>query len=152
MENTSLNKVYITIDEAARGLVVYKFLQRSAKSLHELGITDAYLLAESTIDGLPSKNKSYQLLVVYLKIAKSSDEGSDDKFSISNRDSPIKEDDLTTIYTSRKGFHPRRLNAILAHCELTKVGIIVPKKTYARKLEELISENGYRFERVNYTD
>jgi hypothetical protein len=135
--------IYITLDEkASKRIVAYSTLQKSARLLHDSGISNAYLMY-----GKPSDGK---LAVSFLEIKASDDNTDAEKLSISGIDSPFEKEVpcLTIIYTEKDGFDIKKIKAIVKHSQISPLGVILPEKAYARKLENILQKEDCKATRL----
>ena len=125
-------KVYVTTGNPLGGIGYETY----AGPLNTLKLNEAFIFY---------RHGRYELDVSYL-VKRVNEDGDD---YVINIDSPIEDEvpALTKIYSEKKeGFIPRKLEAILRTCP---VGIVVPDKTWAGRLEREVRKLGYEFEFVD---
>ena len=127
-------KTYITINPSA---TIHGDIRDYEKSLNELGFNEAFVFVEYPLD----------TLLVNYAIRKNG--------RIELVDSPVEEQVPCGLevyrdkkhYSKNTDFNINKLEAIL---KISPVGIIVPSKKWAKKLEDKIKDLRYDFKRVSY--
>ena len=128
-------KVHITVNNNARGVFAYQVLK---KSLDALGFDNAFVFGEG-----PIRSGLYKDGLTVSYVEKSGD-------FIRSSDSPVEEElpGLSEIYSlEKREFNLSKLEAI---AKTSPVGVIVPSKKWAKKLERALKDLDYDFERVGY--